>query len=184
MKSPDDQKLLHRAKQLQPEALAMVYDLYSTPVYRYAHRLLGDNNLAEDCVADVFDRFLTAMNQGGGPQTHLRAYLYRMAHNWIVDHYRKNTNMDVIELPEFALAKDDTARDASDRLEKQYLRQMVMRLPDEQRQVVILRYLEQWSLEEVAEAMNKTVGAVKALQHRALASLQRLWDEKNEGSNE
>lgn len=92
--------------------------------------------------------------------------------------------MDVIELPEFALAKDDTARDASDRLEKQYLRQMVMRLPDEQRQVVILRYLEQWSLEEVAEAMNKTVGAVKALQHRALASLQRLWDEKNEGSNE
>lgn len=184
MKSSEEQTLLHRAKQLQPDALTMVYDLYSTPVYKYAYRLLGDNNLAEDCVADVFDRFLTAMKQGGGPQTHLRAYLYRIAHNWIVDHYRRNANVDVEELTDFAIAKEDTAREASDRLEKQLLRQMVIRLPDEQRQVIVLRYLEQWSLEEIAEGMNKTVGAVKALQHRALASLQRLWDENNERPNE
>jgi len=87
-------------------------------------------------------------------------------------------------LTDFAIAKEDTAREASDRLEKQLLRQMVIRLPDEQRQVIVLRYLEQWSLEEIAEGMNKTVGAVKALQHRALASLQRLWDENNERPNE
>jgi RNA polymerase sigma-70 factor (ECF subfamily) len=59
-----------------------------------------------------------------------------------------------------------------------------MRLPDDQRQVVILRYLEEWPVDQIARVMNKTEGAVKAMQHRAIVSLKRLWNEQAEGTND
>ncbi len=184
MKTPPDQDLLQRARQLKTEALADIYDQYSTPIFRYAFRLLGDADLAEDCVAETFNRFVTSLAQGGGPQNHLRAYLYRVAHNWIVDHYRSRANTDWVDLKEDIAAEMDTAHEAQQQLEKLELRQLLMRLPYEQRQVIVLRYLEEWPAEEVAESMNKTIGAVKALQHRGIAALQRLWDEQSEGKHE
>ena len=82
--------LLEQVKRYEEPALIEVYDRYSPEIFRYASRLLGDRDLAEDCVSDTFSRFLTALKHGNGPQQHLRAYLYRVAHNWITDHYRRN----------------------------------------------------------------------------------------------
>ena len=87
-----EKDLLQAALSFNQKALAQIYDLYSPELYRYAARFLGDPCVAEDCVADTFSRFLETIHGKRGPKDYLRAYLFRIAHNWIVDHYRKNGN--------------------------------------------------------------------------------------------
>ncbi len=157
--------LLEGARRLNERALAEVYDRYSPGVYRYAWRLLGDEDLAEECVAETFSRLLNALARGDGPRQHLQAYLYRVAHNWITDYYRRGEAG--------ALPLDGELRVSGD-LDPPRL---VANRP-EQRQVIVLRYLEDWPLAEVAQAMQKPVGAVKALQHRALQALRRWLDKE------
>ncbi len=168
-----ERKLLQLARQFDHQALAEIYDHYSPKLYRYAMRLLGDVDLAEDCVADTFSRFLRALKGGGGPKQHLQAYLYRVAHNWVVDHYRRTP--PVVLDDQRKLSEDgDLAQKVETKLESERVRSALRLLTPEQRQVIVLKYLEELSNREVAEIVGKSVGAVKALQHRALASLERL----------
>ena len=167
-------RLLARARSFDTESLGIIYDQYSPGIYRYARRLLGNDSLAEDCVGDTFSRFLQALRGGGGPQDHLQAYLYRVAHNWITDLYRRQPPPP-LELDENHPA-DSTGVESQvgQALEQARVRAALVRLTDDQRQVVILRFLEEWDHEEVAQALKKPVGAVKSLQHRALAALRRM----------
>src|SRR5512138_184862 len=89
MNTRSEQDLLNGARALDMQALAAIYDRYSPGLYAYAMRLLGDECQAEDCVAETFSRFLKSLRAGQGPEEHLQAYLYRIAHNWITDLYRR-----------------------------------------------------------------------------------------------
>ena len=170
-----DQKfLLRQARKLDQRALAEIYDTYSTELYGYALRLLGDPSTAEDCVAETFTRFLKALHTGKGPDKYLRAYLYRVAHNWIVDSYRRS--------PQECLALEERLENAqSKQLEElvdhkllaTQLRDALFQLTPDQRQVITLVFIEGWQKVEVAAALGKPVGAVKSLQHRALKALKR-----------
>jgi RNA polymerase sigma-70 factor (ECF subfamily) len=176
MDSPSNSEaaLLQRARAFDRQALAQIYDLYSPGLYRYALRLLGDAHAAEDCVAETFSRFLQALRQGKGPRDYLQAYLYRVAHNWITDQYRRQP-APPLELDEQCPAFDSNPEEAtSRRLRQARLRQALQRLTPDQQQVIALKFLEGWDNEAIARAIGKPVGAVKSLQHRALASLQRL----------
>jgi RNA polymerase sigma-70 factor (ECF subfamily) len=170
---PDLLRLVH---QFDLDALAEVYDRYSPGVYRYALRLLGETDLAEDCVAETFSRFLQALRAGRGPETYLQAYLYRVAHNWITDHYRRRPPPPLALDPD--LHADTSSADpqltVADQLQREHVRAALARLTPEQRQVISLKYLEGWENDAIAAALQKPVGAVKALQHRAIASLKRL----------
>ena len=86
---PVEHDLLRRARVFERQALTEIYDQYSHKLYNYAVRQLGDADLAEECVAETFARFLRAIKSGGGPEKYLQAYLYRVAHNWITDLYRR-----------------------------------------------------------------------------------------------
>ena len=174
--------LLARARRFEESALAEIYDRYSEALYRYAWRLLGSQELAEECVAETFSRFLYALKRGGGPRQHVRAYLYRTAHNWITDFYRRKPPQEVSLDPEKLVDEEqDPAGQVKLALERQELRAALENLTPEQRQVVVLRYLEGWGHAEIAAAMEKPVGAVKSLQHRAIAALRRmLVEEKDE----
>lgn len=177
----EETTLLEKARAFDLDALAEVYERYSTPIYRYALRLLGDESLAEECVAETFHRFLLALRQGGGPQNHLQAYLYRTAHNWITDTFRRNpARWQTLTETEAELAEDHSPSleaQVSQRLEQARVRGALMALTPDQRQVIVLKFLEGWQNEEIARVVEKPVGAVKSLQHRALASLRR-WLEK------
>lgn len=167
--------LLQRAYCFDEEALAELYDHYSAILYGYAMRQLGDGPLAEECVAETFSRFLTGLRNGQGPQEHLRAYLYRLAHNWITDHYHRQPPP---ALPREAEAHTAAAVDAhagpSLQAEQEKMRTTLLLLTAEQRQVIVLRFLEDQSNEEVALALGKPASAVKDLQHRALLALRRI----------
>ena len=157
-------------------ALSEVYDRFSDALYRYAMRLLGDRDMAEECVSETFSRLLAALRNGNGPREHLQAYLYRIAHNWITDSYRRQPPPSMPLDAEIIPGGDEhnPVRIADQNLETERVRTALHLLTPEQRQVIALRFLEDLSLNEVAQIMDRPVGAIKALQHRALASLKRL----------
>lgn len=185
MNTPTEQDLLKGALGFDLPALTAIYDRYSPGIYRYAMRLLGDETLAEDCVTETFARFLKALRNGQGPQQHLQAYLYRIAHNWITDIYRREPPPSA-ELDGDKLISDSPPPDeqADIRIQQARVRLALRALTPEQRQVISLRFVEGWETEEVAKVLQKTVGAVKALQHRALAALRRILLHDQKDGNE
>ena len=176
-----DAELLSLAQDFDQTALAIIYDRYSTALYRYAYHQTGNQQTAEDCVSETFSRFLKALQKKRGPNDHLKAYLYRIAHNWITDLYRrkssKEESLDEMEsvLPaanpkvEAIVLKGITATT---------LRQQISRLNDAQRQVIVLKHLEGWDNAEIAEFIGKNVGSVKALNSRGLENLRKFLDEE------
>ena len=168
-----EKELLRAAQRFDPKALAQIYDLYSPELYRYAARFLGDVCMAEDCVAETFSRLLKAIRAKRGPKDYLKAYLYRIAHNWIADYYRRAP--EVVELKETHPDSDNNApeQEASLRIRQAQVRRAMQQLTPDQQQVIVLKYLEGWKNEEIARAVKKPVGAVKSLQHRALAQLKK-----------
>ncbi len=170
-----EQDLLNGARTNDLSTLGAIYDRFSPGVFRYAMRLLGDDCLAEDCVAETFSRFLKALRAGQGPNDHLQAYLYRIAHNWITDSYRRQPPPP-IDLDDALKAGDhflpETQADAH--IEQQQVRLALRSLTPDQRQVITLRFIEGWENEAVATALDKPVGAIRALQFRALNTLRRL----------
>jgi len=174
----EEQKLLQSASKLDTKALAEIYDTFSPGIYRYAMRLLGDMTLAEDCVAETFARFLKSLQERRGPRDHLQAYLYRIAHNWIVDLYRKN--QETVELSEVIQSETDIPEDeAAQHIQQEQVRKAIQHLTPDQQQVITLKYLEDWNNEEIARALKKPIGAIKSIQHRALRSLYKLLAEKS-----
>lgn len=170
-----EQKLLQGMQQLDPDSLTEIYNQYSSGIYAYSMRLLGDSDLAEECVSETFSRFLKAAYSGRGPQTHLRAYLYRIAQNWIMDYYRRKTTvpLDTIEnvIPDEVSNIQDITEE---NIRQTRLRQALAQLVDSQRQVIILRFLEGWDNEEIAAAISRPISAIKAIQYRAIENLRKI----------
>jgi RNA polymerase sigma-70 factor (ECF subfamily) len=180
MNKSEEQRLLQLARTLEPEALAAIYDRYSPGLYAYAMRLMGDVQNAEDCVSDTFSRFLKSLGQKAGPREHLQAYLYRIAHNWITDHYRRTSQPEVELDDRIPSSRNAVPEDVFDyRNHSQQLRDAIFQLTEEQRQVIMLRYLEEWDYKEIAASLNRSVGAIKALQHRGLENLQKIINKLN-----
>jgi RNA polymerase sigma-70 factor (ECF subfamily) len=173
----NDDELLVRVHRFEESALVEVYDRFSQGIYRYARRILGDEDLAEDCVSETFSRFLQVIKRRKGPEKHLQAYLYRTAHNWITDHYRRHK-------PESQIHENSMVEDVNSNPHQQLMnsqdgqlvRKALAKLTPDQRQVIMLKYFEDWENPEIAEVLQKPVGAVKSLQHRALVRLRRLLE--------
>lgn len=183
MASLQEDSLLAKARLMDMQTLAEVYDSFSPGLYAYSIRLLGDAAQAEECVAETFERFLRALQAGGGPRQYLQAYLYRIAHNWITDQYRRRPLPDLpLESLENSLVGAEDAA-AADFLERAHVRAALARLTPDQRQVIMLKFIEGWENEAVAEALGKPVSAVKSLQQRALGALRRMLS-KNDVSLE
>ena len=179
-----ENKRLQQAQNLDRNALTTIYDEYQPLVYGYIFRRTGDVEIARDLTAEIFRRFLQAMNQGNGPSVSLRAWFYRVAHNIVVDHYRRQEFRQHIVLnDEICESGDSPDKAVEKRLLAEQVRTAITRLTVDQQQVITLKFLEGLSNQEVAQTIGKSVGAVKALQHRALATLQQqLTLEKEEVS--
>lgn len=160
------------------QSLAEIYDQYSPQLYRYAVRLIGDSSHAEECVAETFSRFLHALQRGGGPREHLQAYLYRIAHNWITDFFRKQPPLPLeTEIAAEPDSKSNPQAVVVDVHLRSQIRAALMELTPAQRQVITLKFIEGWSNAEISKAIHKPVSAIKSLQHRALAALNRQLSE-------
>lgn len=183
MNNSDSDDLLSRARNFDLDALEEMYNIYSPGLYNYAIRLLGDAERAEECVAETFSRLLVALKAGKGPRDYLKAYLYRIAHNWITDQFliehKRTIELDESNSP---VVHYDAEKEISDHLNQERVRSALRALTSDQRQIVMLKYFEYWENEEIAKSLQKPIGAVKSLQHRALQSLKRLLVRNDEES--
>lgn len=182
--SRSEKKLIRQAKQFDQQALAEIYDQYSDALFQYAVRRVSSAQQAEDFVSETFQRFLDALEKGGGPEEHLQAYLYRITHNLITDHYRREPPPP-LQLEEDRLSHDQgqPAELLSERLQAERIRKALRLLTPGQQQVIVLKYLQGFSNQEIALTMEKSVGAVKGLAHRGLNALERILLENKAGED-
>jgi RNA polymerase sigma-70 factor (ECF subfamily) len=165
--------LLQRAQRFEGKALAEIYDTYSPELYNYAYRQLGNPTQAEECVAETYKRLLEALSKRKGPRDHIRAYLYRIAHNWITDQYRRQPLPDLSLEDQMLSDPNPSPSHAMEKnQEREQLREALMKLNPNQRMVVALKYLEGWTSPEIAQALDRPLEAVKGLLHRGIENLR------------
>ena len=169
-----EQALLRGARELDEPALSAIFETYYLPLYRYVYQHLRHRATAEDLAAEVFSRMLEQLAKARGPEQHLRAWLYRVAHNLVVEHARRQVHRDHDPLDEdFVSSEEDVETEVHGAIQRQQAVMALQRLTPAQRAVIILKYLEGYTNKEIASILELSVGAVKALQHRGLASMRR-----------
>ena len=174
----DESGLLHAVRNMDADALAMVFDLYAPAIYKYSLRHSRNPFLADQIVGDVFEKLLERLAQGNGPVSNLRSYLFEMAYHLLVDEIRLTHKLAAYS--ELILPVSKPAEIA---VEEQTLMDTVMRamgegLTADQRHVMILRFLEGFTLKETAMIMGKKVGNIKVIQNRAVAALRKALEDQ------
>jgi RNA polymerase sigma-70 factor (ECF subfamily) len=173
MDGNDEAALVVQAVKGDSDAFGVLYIRYMDPIYRYIFFRIGEELEAEDLTEEVFVRAWEALPSYQIGEYPFTSWLYRIAHNLIIDHHRKRKPEKVVDLDLYhssgqshedrLVAKQDAAR----------LADAIQLLDDEEQQVLILRFIEGLSHREVALAIGKSEGASRIIQHRALTALYK-----------
>ncbi len=170
----DDSPLIRRAQQGDMDAIAALYDRYHQAVFTYLALRLNDDDLAADLTGEVFVRMVQHLPRFQARGKPLLAWLYTVARNLLAEHHRQQGKMPHSEKSIDLLSHQETPlRQTETHLAAECLQNALQTLTPEQQEVIILRFVEERRLSDVAALLEKTTGAVKALQHRALAALRR-----------
>jgi RNA polymerase sigma-70 factor (ECF subfamily) len=177
---PDEtlSSLIARAVRRDREAFGALYDVYFERIYRYVRLKMGDPVEAEDVTGAVFLNAWRNMEhfvpQGEGS---FQAWLFRLAHNALVDRYRRQRDIDPLDaVEEYRLPVDARFNPEAvleQRLTVEELHDALRTLTEEQREVVLLRFVEGLSAREIGEIMGKQEGTVRGMQFRAIEALRR-----------
>ena len=172
--------LLQRAqKYADPDAFDGLYILYADRVFRFLMARLENADLAEDVTAQVFLRLIEKIDKFNiAPKDNaaiFSAWLYRMSYNRMVDNLRKHQRVNLVTLDHVDRAgrRVEPMERVEARIDFEQMLQHLQHLNDQQRQVLVLRFINGLNIAETAQAMVKSEGAIKALQHRALENLRR-----------
>jgi RNA polymerase sigma-70 factor (ECF subfamily) len=168
-------RLVERAQTGNRDALEELYLIHFDRIYSYLHLSVGNRHDAEDLTTQTFVRMLEAIGRFRWREVPFSAWLFRIAHNLAMDHFRANRRVQTEEkVPEPQGAEESSAEDqALHSLGRAGMLELIEGLSAEQRQVLTLKFLYGFANSEVATILGKTEGAVKSLQHRARASLQK-----------
>jgi RNA polymerase sigma-70 factor (ECF subfamily) len=173
---------LAAARRREPAAVSRIYSAYAPALFRFFMAAVGDRHQAEDLTGTAFVSAIEGLPRFYGPIEALGGWLFRIARHDLYDHRRSQARarIEPLEdhLPEAArvAGADDPEKLAIERLEGSRVLAAMRQLSDDQREVLLLRMGAGLTAPEVAETLGKTTGAVKALQHRGLASLARVLD--------
>ncbi len=172
----DERKLVERACDGDRRAFAQLYDRFVDKIYRYIYYKVGSLSDAEDLTAQVFLKAWEAIGTYQWTERPFSAWLYRIAHNLVVDYFRTKRDLSSLdELPSLEERGPSLEELTQRHLTADTLRRAIARLTPDQQQVILLRFLEGYSTEQVAQIMGKQPGAVRTLQHRALAGLSGVF---------
>ena len=173
----DEAELAQRASRHDQEAFAALYNAYVDKIYKYIYYKVGSTSDAEDLCEQVFLKAWEAIGRYTWCGYPFSSWLYRLAHNLVVDHYR--TRRDSIPLQDVLATPGEPADPTnyfSQTLDAAELGDAIRQLTGEQRQVISLKFIEGYDNSEIAVMMNKKEGAIRALQYRALRSLQGILE--------
>jgi RNA polymerase sigma-70 factor, ECF subfamily len=171
----DVRALVERAQRGDRDALEELYLLHFDRIYSYLHLSVGNRHDAEDLTTQTFLKMLEAIGRFRWQSAPFSAWLFRIAHNLAMDHFRARRRVQTEdEVPERLGSEESSAEEqAMDSLGRAGMLELIERLSAEQRQVLTLKFLFGFVNAEVAGILGKSEGAVKSLQHRALASLEK-----------
>ena len=169
------QDLVERAQLGDRSALEELYLIHFDRIYSYLHMSVGSRHDAEDLTTQTFVKMLESIGRFRWRSVPFSAWLFRIAHNLAMDHFRARRRWQPEEeIPEPAGAEENSAEEqALASIGDASLLELIARLSPEQRQVLTLKFVFRFSNGEAAAILDKTEGAVKSLQHRALASLHK-----------
>ena len=181
---PVEPDLIAQIRRGNPAAFERVYERHYADIYTYLYYRLGDQTMAEDLTGEVFARLVersASLEDQGRP---VLAWLYTIARNLLVDHYRRNGRHVTLSLDEQrdSLVDDndqgDPLEQAAMSIAQGVLAKAIEQLTEDQRQVILLKFFGDYSNAETGQITGNTEGGVKALQHRALAALRRIFEDQ------
>lgn len=185
--NPSEQKnLLKRLSNLDNEAFADIYDGFVDKIYRFVYFKVSSVQEAEDITSEVFLKVWEYARKGEGNIKHLSAFLYQIARNLVIDYYRKSKERKILSLEDLEerhqplIEQDHKAEVAvSQRLAGQEIEQYLKKVSDPYREALVLKYLDGYSVKEIALILGKQRIAVRVLLHRALKALSVIADKDN-----
>ncbi len=178
----DEERLIKEAKAGNCQAFSLIYQKYGKQIFSFIYWRTSDIHLAEDILQDVFlkawNNIKTYKIKGGS----IKAWLYRIARNTVIDYYRVKKQTISLDDVSFELASSETkATELVDlKIELKKIKKAINFLPDIQKEVIILKFIEELSNKEVSKILNKSEGAIRIIQFRALKKLKEFLKDKND----
>jgi len=171
----NEESIIWRAKQHDQMALTQLYEENFDKIYRYIVLKIGEKTEAEDMTQQVFLKAFKNISSYKYKGLPFSSWLYRIAHNQIVDYFRKKSKRTTVPLDEsLAAGNSDPRQEVERSLEVEDLARATRRLTKAQQEVISLRFAGEFSIAQVAGMMGKSEGAIKALQHSAIVSLRKV----------
>ena len=170
-----DAELVEQAQTGKSEAVSLLYRRHRTAIFRYAYSKLYNQQQAQDVTGEIFLRMVANLPQYRNTGAPFTAWLFRIAHNYIITHRQKENEArlaPVSQADNTSRAEDNPAFIVERHLQLEWVWQGLQQLDETQCEVIIMRFLIGLSLKETAHALDKTVGAVKTLQHRGIMALR------------
>lgn len=192
MKPMDDNELVTRLQNFEAEAVDELLERYADRLHNYIYYHSGNHHLAEDIVSETFARIIEKISSYKPGTAPFKSWVYRIAHNLLVDHFRdsnqyRSVSIDSVnwdEKPQARPSSDWGAADGGEMAtriaDRDELKQAITLLPEDQRTVFILRFIEGNSLEQVSLMLDKTTASIKSLQYRAVRNLRAILDNNGE----
>lgn len=176
-----EKDLVDNAKSADAEAFGHLYDLYYDKVFGYAYYRVGNRFEAEDITEQVFLKALENISRFEWQGSSFLPWLLKIASNLVADHFRARKHK-MVELEGEAKGIRDEACQPEEfairESERKEVMQAIQNLTEEQQQVITMRFMVDMTSDEVAKALNKKPGAVRALQHRAMQALSKILGEE------
>ncbi|PIY78795.1 MAG: hypothetical protein COY82_00585 [Parcubacteria group bacterium CG_4_10_14_0_8_um_filter_35_7] len=177
-----DKTLVLRAKSGDKEAFGQLYDLYISKIYRFIYFKVSSQEEAEDLTSETFLKAWQYINSGSSKKiTNFSALLYKIARNSVIDFYRRRSQGEILGEEALFLNEESYEEDLNEKIqvrsEMEGVERNLKKLKDEYREVIILRFIEEFRIGEIAKILDKPQGAVRVLIHRALKSLREEMEE-------
>lgn len=170
----DEESLIRQAQHRDPEAFAQIYEAYFDKIYRYIALKIGNATEAEDMTQQVFLNALRSISSFKWKGRPFSAWLFRIAHNQVVDYLRKKAKGATVPIDDVpVITNDNPPLITEHRLDIEQLVLATKHLTEAQREVISLRFAGGLPIAQVAKVMGKSQGAVKALQHNAIVALRK-----------
>jgi len=177
--------LVDRAQQGDRDALEELYLIHFDRIYSYLHVSVGNRHDAEDLTTQTFLKMLEKINKFRWQSAPFSAWLFRIAHNLAMDHFRATRRWQPEEEPPEPEPDDTTSAEAGalESIGRKSMLELIEDLSPEQQQVLTLKFVFNFANAEAATILGKTEGAIKSLQHRALVSLQKQLEKREAEGN-
>ena len=179
----EEEKLIKKAQQGESESFGLLYDQYFSAIYRFVFLKVSNQTDAEDLTQQVFLKAWKNIGSYKSQGFPFSSWLYKIAHNTVIDHYRtQKIHVDLETVVDQAIANWSNEDRTNEMLNLEIVQVSIKKLESEQQTVLIMKFTNELSNKEIAHTLNKSEGAVRVIQHRALKKLKGLLSNlKSEG---